>query len=109
VLTFADGSTVATDLLVGAGGDWSKVRPLVSEAVGGGSLFALAPGTASSMALHTYVALKKPESWLAGIDFFNPATGLACFAEEFDGWAPEPTALIADGKTDPVPRPIQRT
>jgi len=139
VLTFADGSTVTTDLLVGADGAWSRVRSLVSkakpeyvgityvetylfdsdtrhepsaEAVGGGALFAVAPGKGimahrePNGVLHTYVALNKPEDWAIGIDFSDPATASACVAKEFDGWAPELTALITDGETAPVPRAI---
>jgi 2-polyprenyl-6-methoxyphenol hydroxylase-like FAD-dependent oxidoreductase len=139
VLTFADGSTVTTDLLVGADGAWSRVRPLLSEAkpayvgtsfietylfdsdtrykasaetVGGCTLMAIAPGKGilahreANGALHTYVALNKPEDWIARIDFSDPVAALARVAEEFDGWAPELTALITESETDPVPRPI---
>ena len=139
VLTFANGSTVTTDLLVGADGAWSKVRPLLSgaipayvgtsfietylfdsdtrhkasaEAVGGGALFALAPGKGIAAhrephgVLHTYVQLNKPKDWIDSIDFSDPVIALAKVAEEFDGWASELTALITDGETDPVPRPI---
>ena len=138
-LTFADGSTATTDLLVGADGAWSRVRPLLSparpayagvsfietylfdsdarheasaQAVGGGAFFALAPGKGilahrePNGVLHTYVALKKPEDWIAGIDFSDPAAALARVAEEFDGWAPALIALLTDGESDPVPRPI---
>jgi 2-polyprenyl-6-methoxyphenol hydroxylase-like FAD-dependent oxidoreductase len=138
-VTFADGSTVTTTLVVGADGAWSKVRPLLSDAkpeyvgtsfietylldaderhpasakaVGGGALFALAPGKGimahreTDGVLHTYVALIKPQEWLAGIDFADPQAAKARVAAEFDGWASELTALITDGETAPVPRPI---
>ena len=139
MLTFADGSTATTDLLVGADGAWSRVRPLLSEAkptyvgvsfietylfdaetrhkasaeaVGGGALFALAPGKGIAAhrepngVLHTYVQLNKPQDWIDSIDFSDPETALAHVIEEFDGWAPELTALITDGETTPVLRPI---
>jgi 2-polyprenyl-6-methoxyphenol hydroxylase-like FAD-dependent oxidoreductase len=136
-VTFADGSTVGTGLLVGADGAWSRVRPLLSDAVpeytgrsfvetylldadtrhpasakavGGGALFVLAPGKGiqahreSGGTLHTYVALSKPQDWFAAVDFTDPATAAARIAREFDGWAPELTALITDAETAPVLR-----
>ncbi|WP_406370107.1 FAD-dependent monooxygenase [Streptomyces sp. NBC_00647] len=138
-VTFADGGTTATDLLVGADGAWSRVRPLLSDAapeyigrsfvetylfdadtrhpasakaVGGGALFALAPGKGiqahreSGGTLHTYVALSEPQDWFAGIDFTDSAAAAARIAQEFDGWAPELTALITDGETPPVLRTL---
>jgi 2-polyprenyl-6-methoxyphenol hydroxylase-like FAD-dependent oxidoreductase len=138
-LTFADGSTVSTELLVGADGAWSKVRPLLSDAkpeyvgasfietylhdadnrhpaaakvVGGGALLALAPGKGifahreAGSVLHTYVELKRPTEWFAGIDFSNAAAATARIAVEFDGWAPALTALITDGGTPLILRMI---
>lgn len=138
-LTFADGSAVATDLLVGADGAWSRVRPLLSgakpaytgtsfvethlfdgdtrhrasaQAVGAGTLMAVAPGKGilahrnADGSLHVYAALNKPENWLARLDFSDPTVALRRVAGEFDGWAPALTALITDGETVPVLRPI---
>jgi 2-polyprenyl-6-methoxyphenol hydroxylase-like FAD-dependent oxidoreductase len=139
VVTFANGSTVTTDLLVGADGAWSRVRPVLSdatpayvgtsfvetflfdcetrhkastEAVGSGTMMALAPGKGimahreANATLHAYVALNKPEDWIASIDFSDPVSTLTRVAAEFDGWALELTALLIDTETDPVLRPI---
>jgi 2-polyprenyl-6-methoxyphenol hydroxylase-like FAD-dependent oxidoreductase len=136
-LTFIDGSTVTTGLLVGADGAWSKVRTLLSDAqpeyvgtsfvetylydaserhpaaaqaVGGGSMAALAPGQGiqahreANDVLHTYVALRRPAQWFAGIDFTDAAAATAAVAAEFFGWAPALTELITDGETPPVLR-----
>lgn len=140
-LTFADGSVVATDLLVGADGAWSRVRPLLSDAepeyvgtsfvetylfdadrrhpaaaaaVGDGAMHALAPGRGilahrePNGVLHGYVALNRPVEWIADIDFDDPAAATARVAAEFEGWAPELTALITDGDTPPTPRTVHK-
>jgi 2-polyprenyl-6-methoxyphenol hydroxylase-like FAD-dependent oxidoreductase len=138
-VSFADGSAITAGLLVGADGAWSKVRALLSEAqpryvgttfietylfdsdnrheacaqaVGGGAMYALAPGKGivahrePGGVLHTYVELNKPKEWIDDLDFSDPAAALARVAREFDGWAPQLTALITDGETAPVLRPI---
>ena len=138
-VAFAGGTTVVTGLLVGADGAWSRVRPLLSDAVpayagtsfvetylydadtrhpaaakvvGGGSMMAPLPGTGilahreSGGTLHTYVVLSKPLEWFAAIDFTDAAAAAVRIAREFAGWAPELTALITDGETAPVLRPL---
>ncbi|MFE5604515.1 FAD-dependent oxidoreductase [Streptomyces coelicoflavus] len=137
-VTFADGSTVVTGLLVGADGSWSRIRPLLSRAtpeyagtsfvetylydadtrhtgtahmVGGGSMVAPSPGKEifahreSGDTLHAYVALSRPRDWFAAIDFTDACAAAARIAREFDGWAPELTALLTDADTAPVLRP----
>jgi 2-polyprenyl-6-methoxyphenol hydroxylase-like FAD-dependent oxidoreductase len=138
-LTFADGAVVTSVLLVGADGAWSKVRPLLSDArpdyvgttfieaylrdadarhaataraVGGGALFALAPGQGifahreAGSVLHAYVALNRSEAWIAGVDFADPVAAKVRIAAEFDGWTPALTALITDSEGPLVPRPL---
>lgn len=137
-VTFTDGGTVVTGLLVGADGAWSRVRPLLSEATpeylrhvvrrdvpvprrhpppgrresgrrrdadrarAGQEIFA---HRESEDTLHAYIALSRPQEWFAAIDFTDAAAATSSIAAEFDGWAPELTALITDGDTAPVLRP----
>ncbi|MEZ0110590.1 2-polyprenyl-6-methoxyphenol hydroxylase-like FAD-dependent oxidoreductase [Catenulispora sp. EB89] len=138
-LAFTDGTTATTELLVGADGAWSKIRPLLSDAepeyvgisfietylhdadrrhpeaakaMGGGALFALAPGKGilghrePGGVLHTYVALSVPPSWIEDISAADPATVTARVAAEFADWAPGLTALITEGDEAPVLRMI---
>ncbi|MFD0162943.1 FAD-dependent oxidoreductase [Streptomyces decoyicus] len=138
-VTFADGSTIVTSLLVGADGAWSRVRPLLStatpeyigksvvetylfdadtrhpaaaKAVGGGSMIVPTPGRElfahreRDDTLHAYVGLSEPQDWFAAIDFADAAVATARIAQEFDGWAPELTALITDSDIAPILRPL---
>ncbi|RZA21178.1 MAG: FAD-dependent monooxygenase [Proteobacteria bacterium] len=138
-MTFTNGKVETCDLLVGADGAWSKVRPLLSQAkpsyvgisfietylfnsdsahpsaakaVGKGAMYSLQPGKGiqahreANSVIHTYVGLKKSEEWFSKIDFSDSESALRAVAEEFEGWAPELTALITDGDSKPVLRPI---
>ncbi len=88
-------------------------HPATATAVGGGSMVAHGGSPDDSInahresgdTVHTYVALARPLEWFAAIDFTDPAAAAARIAAEFDGWAPELTALITDGDTAPVLRP----
>ncbi len=138
-LTFVNGSKLSSEVLVGADGAWSKVRPLVSGSkplytgtcfietflsdgdgrhtatanlIGSGTCMAVAPGKGilahrnGDGTLKTYVALNRPESWVASIRSLDAKTSLALIADEFQGWAPQLRALITDSEIDPLLRPI---
>lgn len=140
-LTFADGSRVTTDVLVGADGTWSRVRALLSDekptyagmsyidtylhdvddrhpeaakAVGDGAMYALIPGKGflahreANSIIHAYVVLNRPVEWFADIDFADVDATKTRIAAEFEGWAPELTALITDADTTPILRSIHQ-
>jgi 2-polyprenyl-6-methoxyphenol hydroxylase-like FAD-dependent oxidoreductase len=87
-------------------------HPATAKAAGGGTMIANGPSPdlginahrESGETLHTYVAFTKPLEWFEAIDFTDPAAATARIAREFDGWAPEITALITDSDTAPVLR-----
>jgi 2-polyprenyl-6-methoxyphenol hydroxylase-like FAD-dependent oxidoreductase len=92
--------------------DADERHSAAAEVVGGGAIYALTPGKGivahreAGNVLHTYVELNRPAKWIAGIDFTDAAAATARVAAEFDGWAPELTALITEGETAPIPRTI---
>jgi len=83
-----------------------------ADLIARGTLMAVAPGQGilahrhADGTLQTYAALNKPEAWAASIDFRDPGSTMARIAEEFAGWAPELTALITKGESDPILRLI---
>ncbi|MDJ1131691.1 FAD-dependent oxidoreductase [Streptomyces iconiensis] len=141
-VTFADGTSAVTSLLVGADGAWSRVRPLLSDAapayvgrsfvetclydadtlhpatakaVGAGTLSAFDPdGNGKWLVAHrekggvlrAHITVTRPLDWFAAIDFTDAAAATARVAAEYDGWAPELTALITAGEGAPVLRPL---
>ncbi|MEV5356165.1 NAD(P)/FAD-dependent oxidoreductase [Streptomyces sp. NPDC052693] len=87
-------------------------HPDAARAVGDGMLIVPSPGREifahreKNDTLHAYVGLAEPRDWFAAIDFSDTATATARIAREFDGWAPELTALITGTDTAPVLRPL---
>ncbi|MET9862373.1 NAD(P)/FAD-dependent oxidoreductase [Streptomyces smyrnaeus] len=138
-LAFAEGPATRADIVIGADGAWSKVRPLLTsampsysgtcfieialaagsqdcrasvEAIGSGTLMAVAPGKGiiahryADGHVRGYAALNKPEEWMRSIDFGDPSAGLRHVAGEFDGWSPLLTALVTQSDAEPWLRPI---
>ncbi|MYX76443.1 NAD(P)/FAD-dependent oxidoreductase, partial [Streptomyces sp. SID3915] len=87
-------------------------HPAAAKAVGGGSMIVHTPGREifahreKSDTLHAYVGLSEPQDWFTAVDFADAAAATARIAQEFDGWAPELTALITDSDVAPVLRPL---
>ncbi|BCY08439.1 NAD(P)/FAD-dependent oxidoreductase [Actinoplanes sp. L3-i22] len=131
-VTFAGGATVTADLLVGADGAWSRVRPLVSAAtpeyygtsfietylydvdrrhpataaaVGAGGMAAPVPGKGIQAHREAGAVLHTYVALTRPLDWFTDIT-TERVAAEFTGWAPELTALITGGETAPVVRAL---
>lgn len=84
-----------------------------ADLVGRGAMLAMMPGKGifghreANNVIHTYVVLKKPHDWKPEVDFTDRTEALAFVAEQLgEGWAPELLALVTDGETDPLTRPI---
>jgi 2-polyprenyl-6-methoxyphenol hydroxylase-like FAD-dependent oxidoreductase len=119
-LTFAGGGRATADVIVGADGTWSRVRPLLSGAepqytgityveihlsgpsavVGPGMLFALSDNKAimghGGDHIDLGVSLRVPQDWVTtrGVDWSDPVAVRAALLEDFADWSPELTDLI---------------
>ena len=87
-------------------------HPATAAAAGSGAVFAVAPGQGilghrePDGILHAYVALKRPIEWADALAAAEPAVAAARVAAQFEGWAPELTALITDSDGPGVVRRI---
>lgn len=72
--------------------DADRRHPASAEAVGGGSMLALAPGKGivahrePEGVLHTYVQLARDRAWVDALDFADGSAAVRRVAEEFEGW-----------------------
>ncbi|GAA3288701.1 hypothetical protein GCM10020218_055210 [Dactylosporangium vinaceum] len=133
-LTFADGSTATTDVLVGADGAWSRVRPLLSDAgrrtrasrffdidlpdadtrypdaaavVGAGMLFALGSGKGFLAHRETDGSLHVYAALKVAEDWAaGPGDLRARLVEQFAGWSPRLVSLITSFDGPLAPRTI---
>jgi 2-polyprenyl-6-methoxyphenol hydroxylase-like FAD-dependent oxidoreductase len=83
-----------------------------AAAVGDGAMYALIPGKGflahreAGDVMHTYAIVSRPLEWFEDIDFSDSECTKSMVAAEFDGWAPELVALIADADTPPALKSI---
>ena len=131
-LRFDDGSTEEADLLIGADGAWSKVRPLltdvkpeysgyvyiellmrdapaeIAELVGAGSLFSCGDGRTivsqrnAGTRIRTYAGMRAPLKW---DDAPRTADEVAAL---YQGWAPKLLSLVTASTEAPTIRQLWR-
>ena len=93
----------------------AEVRhPEIAALVGHGSMFALSDEKGlithcdSKQRITVYIALKTPEQWVtsSGIDFHDTEAAKRHLLTHFADWSEPLRALITEGETELIPRPI---